>query len=87
MERIDIAAIRHARHGVYSLARPNRHWQVLQAARHDGWGADVLSAEQGFITESGRFVDRKEALIIAMMAGQIEGPKFQPDMIFSEDLW
>ena len=44
---------------------------------------------QGFVTSTGRFVDRKEALKIATESGQFKGPKrYRPfDMLMSEDLW
>jgi hypothetical protein len=45
--------------------------------------------EQGFLTSSRRFVDRREALAIATKAGQLEGRhKHEPiDKLMSEDLW
>lgn len=46
-------------------------------------GAD----DQGFLTNTGRFVDRKEAAELAVFAGQITMTKFQPNTLFSEDLW
>jgi hypothetical protein len=44
---------------------------------------------QGFVTDSGRFVFRDEALRIATAAGQLEGrTKHRPfDLLMSEDLW
>jgi len=39
---------------------------------------------QGFITSTGRFVDRKEAAVIAYNSGQI---KEQVKWLFSEDLY
>ena len=42
---------------------------------------------QGFLTESGRFVGRVEALQIAIAAGQVEkGKTSNPNELFSEDL-
>lgn len=41
---------------------------------------------QGFITSSGRFVDRKEAAQIALRSGQIERLKFGNEL-YSEDLY
>lgn len=40
--------------------------------------------EQGFLTNTDRFVDRKEAVQIALASGQIQEPKHY---LFSEDLW
>lgn len=39
---------------------------------------------QGFVTVTGRFVDRKEAAKIAYDCGQID---IQKKELFSEDLW
>lgn len=46
--------------------------------------------EQGFIDQRGVFMDRREALIVAAEAGQIDTwrPKTQPEhILFSEDLY
>lgn len=42
---------------------------------------------QGFLTNKGRFVDRKEALRIALEAKQIEAPQYNDNQLFSEDLY
>jgi hypothetical protein len=42
--------------------------------------------EQGFVTSDGRFVGRKQAGCIAILAGQIERLKWPP-LLYSEDLW
>jgi hypothetical protein len=46
---------------------------------------------QGFLTNLNRFVDRKEAAVIAMSAGQVlshpEGLIITPDKLYSEDLY
>lgn len=48
---------------------------------------DVLKhSEQGFVTNTGRFVDREEALLIAQAAGQIKHKHGGPDTLYSEDL-
>lgn len=45
--------------------------------------------ESGFLTSAGRFVDRAEALKIAVAAGQplIDHPSRHDTHLFSEDLW
>ncbi len=45
--------------------------------------------DQGFLTSTGRFVGREEALNIAEAAGQplIDHPSRHPKWLFSEDLW
>jgi len=67
---------------VVSLSPPARHHDIIYLVTRN-----LQEIEQGFLTSGGRFVDRKEALQIALAAKQIEAPKFQPDELFSEDLW
>jgi len=43
-------------------------------------------SDQGFFTSKGRFVNRKEAAIIAKTAGQVSS-NFSQSRLFSEDLW
>ena len=42
--------------------------------------------EQGFVTNKGRFVDRREAMLIAREANQLIGETFS-DELYSEDLY
>lgn len=80
-ERIVHAAI--LKDGVAYIGR--RHHAII--AEH-GVGGTLKNCPQGFVTDSGRFVDRQEACQIAIANGQIQAK----DMIvkgtlFSEDLW
>ncbi|MDD5013583.1 MAG: hypothetical protein PHW73_00590 [Atribacterota bacterium] len=43
----------------------------------------LKNCEQGFLTDTGEFVDRKEAAVIAFNAGQIKEKK---DILYSENL-
>lgn len=45
--------------------------------------------ESGFLTSTGRFVDREEGLKIALASGQpmIDHPARHARLLFSEDLW
>lgn len=55
-----------------------------------GWQEDSLTrckTIQGFITNKGRFVDRKEAFQIALAAGQIDESAGVGGELFSEDLY
>lgn len=55
-----------------------------------GWQEDSLTrceTIQGFITNKGRFVNRKEAFQIALAAGQIDGSAGVEGELFSEDLY
>lgn len=84
-ETIYAAAIRHKGRVCY-MAPPSRHHDIIYNIAQNEGGFDQ-SSEQGFVTNDGRFVGREEAAKIAIEAGQIEQTKFQPGILFSEDLW
>jgi hypothetical protein len=71
---------------IVSLPRPTRHHDVIRELDAVRDGA-AHGAEQGFITSTGRFVDRKQALAIATAAGQITTKHGNPDELYSEDVW
>lgn len=87
------AAIRF-RGEIWTLPRPARHHHILNALNAVlGWSPETRRVEplpdeerieQGFVTWSGRFVDRREAAYIAELRCQIREPKRE---LFSEDLW
>lgn len=91
MERIAAAAIMHKGQVVH-LPPPARHGTIV---RHI---VDVLDLttelpiaqpeEQGFVTNTGRFVSREDAYRIAGRADQlpVEGGS-SPGYLFSEDVW
>jgi hypothetical protein len=70
---------------VASLPAPARHGDVLRklyefneiAVRHD---------RQGFLTNTGRYVNRRDAAVIALAARQVDKLIAAPDL-YSEDLW
>jgi hypothetical protein len=72
---------------IYSLPRPNRHDNVVH------WVSDMLGDAwqdpevQGFLTNKGDFVDRKQAFVIATAAGQLTSPLNRGDELFSEEMW
>jgi hypothetical protein len=61
-----------------------RHANIL-------WQSKLVSRNpnhQGFLTSKGRFVDRKEALIIALKNNQVINiEEIRGDNLFSEDLY
>lgn len=89
-DHIFAAAIKRPSNGmVFSLPRPARHHDII--AHIIATNPDIKRVgagyEQGFLTVSGRFVGREEALIIAHAAGQIVS-KYPPlDELCSEDMW
>jgi hypothetical protein len=72
---------------IFSMPPPARHHTILHAL-FDFKGGDLpVLCDQGFVTSTGRYVDRTEGLRIAVAAKQTDGPKYQPTSLFSEDLW
>jgi hypothetical protein len=74
----------------YSLPAPNRHHDVI---RHiiETTGVETVNAydeNQGFLDESGRYLNRTQALGSAMLNNQIK-PGVTPKLrkLFSEDVW
>ena len=82
-ERIIAAAV-HWRDSTYAIMPPARHHHVLFAL-HAQFPDDIIGPdEQGFVTSTGRFVERPEAKAIAVAAGQTTTTHSH---LFSEDLW
>lgn len=67
------------------LPAPNRHHDVIKYM--DMREIKLKVHEQGFITDSYRFIDRTEGAKLALESGQITELKFNPNTLFSEDLW
>lgn len=81
--KIEAAAVRVD--GVtYTLPRPARHFHVLQEVAKAGVRARL--DQQGFVTDCGRFLTRKQARGVADKAGQLKGPLIG-SVLTSEDLW
>lgn len=75
---------------VYSLPAPNRHCHVIwHIAKTTGCTyVDARDEDQGFLDESGRYLNRKQALVSARLHDQIKKPEaIRMNMLFSEDLW
>ena len=63
-----------------------RHGECFEAASKLGYMAYIDQDEQGFITSTGRFVNRKEAKMIAKQAEQlIRNSEFES--LISEDIY
>lgn len=67
---------------------PARHGTIM-APLSDYIGKPLPAHDQGFITSTGRYVGREEALKIALSSGQpmIDHPSRNDTWLFSEDLW
>lgn len=89
-ERIVGVALMAPTAGLHVLARPNRHHDVINMMIKLGRRQQAFMAEQGFVTNHGRYVNRREALAIALAAQQVsEDLRPVPGLpeLFSEDLW
>lgn len=94
MEKIEAAAIRFD-DCTWSVPQPGRHHDVIAFILKERPWLRTVGGQQGFCTDSGRFVDREEALAIAKAADQIRqrvGPdgvpfEIHPRELFSEDVW
>jgi hypothetical protein len=85
-ERIISAAI-HLGGLVLSLPSPARHHTLINSAAQKLEMKPPILGIQGFLTSTGRFVNRKEACFIATEAGQIMVKTGSTDELYSEDLW
>ena len=84
-ETIEGVAIKYGRF-IVSSPRPLRHHDILHAVRNAGMPQEPRPV-QGFMTSTGRFVDRAEACRIARTAEQIKTKTGPSDVLFSEDVW
>lgn len=72
-----------------SAPPPARHGTLLHPTYELNGHRPVGVDGQGFLTSTGRFVGREEALQIALASGQpmIDHPSRHARLLFSEDLW
>lgn len=87
-ERITRAAIRY-KGNIVSLPQPARHHDIIRHIADElKWHPHYLPVcgpeDQGFVTNTGRFIDRVEAYRVALNAGQLL--RGTPNL-FSEDVW
>jgi hypothetical protein len=90
LETIEVVAIlRTLDSKLFSLPRPARHNHIIDhiidtnpAVKRVGYGY-----KQGFITSTGRFVDRAEGYVLARLAGQIVKKHGAANVLYSEDMW
>lgn len=91
--RIELAPIPHIENEamVFSKPKPARHHHLIHQVA-GLIGRPVSPDEQGFLTNEGRYVSRRQAYHIARLSGQIPFeeriiPTPGTEKIFSEDLW
>ena len=71
---------------LFELPRPYRHHHCIKIA-FKKYGEQVICSSQGFMTSTGRYVDRQEGLAIAKAAKQLLSRHFHQRDLFSESLW
>ena len=74
---------------IHSIPQPGRHHHIIDKMVVNGMKPWQWSSnDQGFLTSTGRFVNRFEAMNIAKNSGQLLGksPTVENEL-FSEDLW
>lgn len=74
---------------IYTMPPPARHWNILHCMHGKLGIIQDHRVEQGFMTDTGDFVRRKPALMIAEHAKQLLQPipQNRSQELFSEDLW
>lgn len=68
------------------VPQPGRHHDIIRKLAAVGHPIPV-HGRQGFLTDEGQFVDRRLALGIAEIAGQLLPGKGASGELFSEDVW
>ncbi len=81
MEKIISVAIRW-NNVIASLPAPARHIDVM---KYLPFIKDL--DDQGFLTDTGRWISRKEAWELATKNEQLIGTGYTPGILFSEDVW
>lgn len=76
---------------VYSLPPPNRHhniiWMLAEKFPEED-NFNRMDIRQGFLDDQGNFLDRYEALKVALEAKQVKDEKIiRAQRLFSEDVW
>lgn len=71
---------------VFSVPPPGRHHDVIALMASQDRPCPCIR-QQGFVLSDGRYVDRKEAKVVAIAAGQLLERASNLDILFSECVW
>ena len=73
---------------LWMLPPPNRHHNVLHLIYRYGVKRNYETEEQGFADNTGKFLSREDAFVLAKTNGQLKRGTtgYQGDELFSEDL-
>ena len=75
---------------IYSLPAPNRHHDVFMMIAEKLVLSNYPEAQEedkGFLDESGRFLNRRQAVASAVVNDQIINGRPRPRELTSEDIW
>ena len=72
---------------VIAMPPPNRHHNVIRLMVDTYGFHKPITGTQGFVTNTGRFVDRIEGLAIAKAANQLKPNYIERNELYSEDVW
>ena len=72
---------------IWSLPEPNRHGDVIELIFNTVNNGKMVIGEQGFLINNQYFVNRQEALTIAIFNEQLIAKHPQPYELYSEDIW
>jgi hypothetical protein len=74
---------------VYFVSSPGRHHTLIKIMADMFKLPTPIGGEQGFITDTGEYVDRVEAKKLAIKYGQLLDPEVRKSdkKLYSEDLW
>ncbi len=87
IERIIGAAIEHPCGMIYVALNPGRHHHVIRMMDYMGVAGLDTTRRQGYMTTSGRFVDRRTGLHLATLSKQIVKKHPASWELYSEDMW
>lgn len=72
---------------VFHVPRPGRHHDVIRSMVERHGVKPPVCGVQGFMLDDHTFVDRMDALRVALAAGQVERHKASAMGLYSEDVW
>lgn len=81
------AAIRLSDGKVYSVEKPGRHCDVIRKIIAERAYKNVRNETQGFLTDTGIFLDREWAGAHALACGQVKKLGWPSMGLNSEDVW
>lgn len=76
---------------VWSLPRPYRHHHIIRVICYLDSSVDSVDArdeDQGFLDATGRYLNRKQALVSALVNKQVKNEgDIRNNELYSEDVW